>query len=64
MKIGSFKEYRNSIKGSPYHYLETNTTEFEQAEIKDGLAPSEDEKDIENKKSLLQYLLYANAANQ
>lgn len=64
MKVGSFKEYRNSIKGSPYHYVEANTEKFEKEEKEDGLAPSKDEKNIENEKSLLQYLLYANAANQ
>ena len=64
MKVGSFKEYINSIKGSPYYYLETNTEEFKKEEEKEGISPTPDELNIDNEKSLLQYLLYANAANQ
>jgi hypothetical protein len=70
MKIGSFKEYMNSVKGSPYAYLVTNTKEFktEEDEVKKAEGKSdkeiEDERVEDNGKSLLQYLLYANAANQ
>ena len=64
MKIGSFKEYRNSIKGSPYFYLDSNTEEFKKEEKQAGEELPKNEQDIENNKSLLQYLLTANAANQ
>ena len=64
MKVPSFKEYVNSLKASPYNYLISNTEEFKKEEAKNGIEPNKEEKDAENKQSLLQYLLYANAANQ
>lgn len=65
-KMGSFKDYVNSINNSsyPYKFLVQNTEEFKQKEKDADIDQSIKEKDIETKKSLLQYLLHANAANQ
>jgi len=63
LKQKSFKEYLNSFKLSPYNFLITNTEEFKEKEKEAGINPTKEEKDIENQKSLLQYLLYANAKN-
>jgi hypothetical protein len=62
-KIKSFKEYRDSLKASPYNFLISNTEEFKKQEVENDIKPDEEEKEDDNKKSLLQYLLYVNAAN-
>jgi hypothetical protein len=64
MKVPSFKEYVNSLKASPYNYLISNTEEFKKEEAENGIEEDKEKKDAENKQSLLQYLLYTNAANQ
>jgi len=65
MKVGSFKDYVNTINDSsyPYKFLVQNTEEFKEKEKEAGIDQTPEEKDIETQKSLLQYLLYANAAN-
>jgi hypothetical protein len=61
MKVGSFKNYLNDVKRAPYYFLLANE------ETKDGKAateePTKQDHDKEEEKSLLQYLLYANAKN-
>ncbi len=59
-----FKDYINSIKGSPYFYLESNTDDFKEAEKEAGIDKTQDEKDEQNSKSLLQYLLNISATHQ
>lgn len=61
---GSFKNYINSINNSsyPFKFLIQNSEEFKEKEREDDINQSQEEKDIESKKSLLQYLQNANAA--
>lgn len=64
VKAGSFKDYVNNLKLSPYNYLISNTEEFKKEEEEAGIEPTPEEKEEENSKSLLQYLLVANQVNR
>ena len=56
MKSKSFKEYLNSLKANPYTYVLPDNDKKEDL--------NDEENETKKGQSLLQYLLYANAANQ
>lgn len=63
MKVGSFKDYLKDVQRAPYYFLVSNTEEFKDEQKAAGEEPTKQEKDKDEEKSLLQYLLYANAKN-